>query len=194
MSVKHSRLLRAAPLLAGLLAFPVALSLGGCAGYHVGPVKPSKMKEVHTLAVPAFKNMTLEPKVEVMLANTLIKQLQQDGTYKIRSESDSDAVVLGTVERIERTPARGVQQDFFQTSEYTLSLVLSIKVVERTTGNTLSSREIRGNSSFFVSSSNSLSADINARVANINRDERQAIPVAAEDAAIKLTSYLSEGW
>jgi hypothetical protein len=176
----------------GLIA--VSLSTGGCAGYHIGPVKPSKMKDVHSLAVPAFKNMTLEPRVEVMLANSVIKQLQQDGTYKIASERDSDAVVLGTVERIERTPARGVQTDFFQTSEYTLSLLLSVRVVERATGKTLSEREVRGNSSFFVSSSNSLSPEVNARVANINRDERQAIPLAAEDAAVKLTSYLSEGW
>jgi hypothetical protein len=192
MTSKSFRLPPAVPILAGLVAAP--LLFGGCAGYHLGPVKPSKMRDVHTLAVPAFKNMTLEPRVEVMLANTVIKQIQQDGTYKIASEHDSDAVVLGTIERIERTPARGVQRDFFQTSEYTLSLVLSVKVQERSTGRTLSEREVRGNSSFFVSSSNSLSAEVNARVANVNRDERQAIPLAAEDAAIKLTSYLSEGW
>jgi hypothetical protein len=87
-----------------------------------------------------------------------------------------------------------VQSDFFQTSEYTLSLLLKVKVVQRSTGKILSEREVRGNSSFFVSSSNSLPADTNARVANVNRDERQAIPQAAEDAAVRLTSYLSEGW
>jgi hypothetical protein len=171
-----------------------AVLWSGCAGYHLGPVKPASMKEVHTLAVPAFKNTTLEPRVEVMLANCLIKQIQQDGTYKIASESDADAVVLGTIERIERTPARGVQTDFFQTSEYTLQLQLRVKVVQRSTGKTLSERDVKGNSSFFVNSSNSLSAQTNARVANVNRDERQAIPQAAEDAAIRLASYLSEGW
>jgi hypothetical protein len=96
------------------------------------------MKDVHTLAVPAFKNNTLEPRVEVMLANCVIKQLQQDGTYKISSENESDAIVQGTIERIERTPARGVQTDFYQTSEYTLSLLLKVKVVQRSTGKTLS--------------------------------------------------------
>ena len=192
MTLKKFSPLWASALLAGALVTPVFLS--GCAGYHLGPVKPSSMKDVHTLAVPTFKNMTLEPRVEVMLANCVIKQLQQDGTYRIASENDSDAVVYGTLERIERTPARGVQTDFFQTSEYTLSLLLKVKVVQRSTGKTLSEREVRGNSSFFVSSSNSMSADINARVANVNRDERQAIPQAAEDAAVRLSSYLSEGW
>jgi hypothetical protein len=192
MTLKKLGPLWASALLAGSMTTPVLLS--GCAGYHLGPVKPSSMKDVHTLAVPAFKNMTLEPRVEAMLANCVIKQLQQDGTYRIASENDSDAIVYGTLERIERTPSRGVQTDFFQTSEYTLSLLLKVKVVQRSTGKTLSERDLRGNSSFFVSSSNSMSADINARVANVNRDERQAIPQAAEDAAVRLSSYLSEGW
>ncbi len=192
MTMLNSRPRWASALVAGMLATPVLF--GGCSGYRLGPAKPSSMREVHTLAVPAFKNMTLEPRVEVMLANCVIKQLQQDGTYKISSENDSDAIVEGTLERIERTPARGVQTDFYQTSEYTLSLLLKVKVVERSTGKTLSERDVRGNSSFFVTSSNSMSAEINARVANVNRDERQAIPQAAEDAAIRLASYLSEGW
>ena len=192
MTLTTSRPLWAWPLFAGMLAAPVLF--GGCSGYHLGPAKPASMKEVHTLAVPAFQNMTLEPRVEVMLANCVIKQLQQDGTYKISTESESDAIVQGTLERIERTPSRGVQKDFYQTSEYTLSLLLKVKVVQRSTGKTLSEREVRGHSSFFVTSSNSMSPEINARVANVNRDERQAIPQAAEDAAIRLTSYLSEGW
>ncbi len=192
MTLKKSRPLWASPVLAGMLSAPVLL--GGCAGYHLGPAKPSSMKEVHTLAVPAFKNMTLEPRVEVMMANAVIKQLQQDGTYKISSENESDAIVEGTLERIERTPARGVRTDFYQTSEYTLTLLLKVKVVQRSTGKTLSEREVRGNSSFFVSSSSTMSAEISSRIANVNRDERQAIPQAAEDAAIRLTSYLSEGW
>lgn len=192
MPLKNTHPTWASPLIAGILAAPVLL--GGCSGYRLGPAKPSSMKDVHTLAVPAFKNNTLEPRVEVMLANCVIKQLQQDGTYKISSENESDAIVQGTIERIERTPARGVQTDFYQTSEYTLSLLLKVKVVQRSTGKTLSERDVRGNSSFFVTSSNSMSAQINSRVANVNRDERQAIPQAAEEAAIRLTSYLSEGW
>ena len=192
MTLHTSRPPWASALFAGVLAVPALL--GGCAGYRLGPSKPASMKEVHTIAVPTFKNMTLEPRVEVMLANCVIKQLQQDGTYQISSENESDAVLQGTLERIERTPSRGTQNNFYQTSEYTLSLLLNVKVVQRSTGKTLSERSVRGNSSFFVTSSNAMSAEINARVANVNRDERQAIPQAAEDAAIRLTSFLSEGW
>ncbi len=184
------------PLL--LPALCLLLGLSSCAGYRLGTLKPSSMERVKSLAVPAFKNQTLEPHVEVLLASTLIKQLQQDGTYRIADEKDADAVVEGSLERITRNPARGVRNDFYQTSEYTLDLVLRIRVVERASGVVLSEREVHGNSSFFVSGSSRSGSprdtEINARIANVNRDERQAIPLAAEDAAIRLTSYLTEGW
>ena len=150
---------------------------------------------MRTLSVPSFKNSTLEPRLEALLANTLIRQLQQDGTYKITSERDADAIVEGTLERIERIPARGVRSDsrlgaladFYQTSEFTLNLVLKVRVLEKSSGKTLATKTVTGRASFFVSGSN-------ARTANVNRDERQAIPQAADDAAVQLTSYLSEGW
>jgi hypothetical protein len=145
------------------------------------------MAGIRTLAVPAFKNQTLEPRVESLLATTLIKQLQQDGTYKIASERDADAVVEGTLKRLERIPARGVRTDFYQTSEYLLDMIVGVKVIEKSTGKTISEKEVRGGSSFFVSGLSTLTADV-------NRDERQAIPQAAEDAAVRITSYLSEGW
>jgi hypothetical protein len=189
----------ALPLVRGLLSVAsvvlLAASNSGCAGYHLGPVKPAAMAQVRTLAVPAFRNNTLEPRLEVLLANVLIKQLQQDGTYRIASEKDADAVVLCTVDKLDRQPARsvrnnaskGILADFYQTSEFTLDLVLKVDVQEKGTGKSLLKREVRGTSSFFVSSANPLTADV-------NRDERQAISQAAEDASVRLTSYLSEGW
>lgn len=175
------------------------LLLPGCAGYHLGPVKPSAMAHVQKLAVPSFKNSTLEPRLEVLMANALIKQIQQDGSYQITSEKDAEAVIEGTIDRIERTPLRGSRSnsnsnttqntyaDFYQTTEFSLDIMVSIKVVEKKSGVTLASRNTKGSASFFVSGAN-------PRTANVNRDELQALPQAAEDAAVRLTSYLSEGW
>jgi hypothetical protein len=183
-----------------LFALILVLShLSGCAGYHLGPVKPTAMKNVRTLAVPAFKNMTLEPRVESQLANALIKQIQQDGSYQITSEKNADAVVYGTIERLDRTPLRGLHTDFYRTTEYSLNLAITIKVIESSSGKVLMKRQTNGYSSFFVTGSatsalTTTTQNINPRIANVNRDEREAIPLAAEDAAIRLTSYLSEGW
>lgn len=166
---------------------PLALFIfSGCAGYHVGPIKPKTMREVNTIAVPAFKNDTIEPRVEVMLANSVIKQLQQDGTYKVVDEKDADATLVGNLEEVIRRPARSVRGNVLQTREYTLVLRIRYHVMDRS-GRILEQRAVTGQTSFFVSGTDTLAADV-------NNDERQAIPLAAEDAATRLVSQISEGW
>lgn len=163
-----------------------ALLFSGCAGYHVGPIKPKAMRAVKTLAVPTFKNDTLEPRVEVMLANSVIKQLQQDGTYQVVREQDADATLEGTLDEIIRRPSRSVRGNVLQTREFTLLLRIRYRVTDRS-GRIIDQRTVTGQTSFFVSGTDTLAADV-------NQDERQAIPRAAEDAAVRLVSVLSEGW
>ena len=145
------------------------------------------MSDVRNIAIPSFKNLTLEPRMEVIFANTLAKQIQQDGTYKITPEEESDVILQGTVVRIDRTPARGLRTNFFQTTDFNLTLTLEIKITDRRNGKILAKRSITGNTSFFVSSAN-------ARTSDVNKDERQAIPLAAEDAAVKIVTFLADGW
>ncbi len=161
--------------------------LAGCAGYQVGPVKPKRLREVTTIAVPSFKNETLEPRVEVLLANAVIKQIQQDGTYRIASESDADAILECTIEEIRRRPARSVRGNVLQTREYTLNLRGRYRVLDRASGTELDGRSFNGQTSFFVTGTNNIAADV-------NQDERQAIPLAAEDLAVRLVAQISEGW
>ena len=157
-----------------------------CAGYRVSRFNPKTMREVNTIAVPAFKNDTIEPRVEVMLANSVIKQLQQDGTYKVVDEKDADATLVGNLEEVIRRPARSVRGNVLQTREYTLVLRIRYHVMDRS-GRILEQRAVTGQTSFFVSGTDTLAADV-------NNDERQAIPLAAEDAATRLVSQISEGW
>jgi len=176
----------------GRFVFPSAILaatflLAGCAGYHVGPIKPTPMANVKTIAVQTFKNDTLEPRIEVLLASTVIKQIQQDGTYQIAREDTADAILEGTLTEIERKPQRSVRGNTLLTREYDLILRVRYRVIERATGRELESRNVNGRTSFFVSGSNALAADV-------NQDERQALPIAAEDLAARLVSQISEGW
>jgi hypothetical protein len=77
-------------------AFVVSAVLCGC-GYKLGEIRPTPMRSVRTLAVPTFKNRTYEPRVEVLLAVTLIKTLQEDGTYTIVSDDSADAIMHCTL-------------------------------------------------------------------------------------------------
>ena len=176
--------MRALRLLASVL---LALSAAGCGGYQIGPIKPKLYKAIRTIAVSSFKNDTLEPRIEVLFANAVIKQIQQDGTYQIARENEADAVLEGSIDAIQRRPARSVRGNVLQTREYTLTVRVIYKVVNRRTGVEIDHRTVTGTTSFFVSGSNTLAADV-------NQDERQALPIAAEDLATRLVSQISEGW
>ena len=165
----------------------VALLLSSCAGYHVGPIKPTRMAKVATIAVPSFKNDTLLPRVEVLLANAVIKQLQQDGTYQVVRDNEADAIFQGHLEQIIRRPSRSVRGNVLLTREYILSLRCTYEVIDRVTGAVLDRRSAVGQTSFFVSGSDTIAADL-------TQDERQALPLAAEDLAQDVVSHLSEGW
>lgn len=169
-----------------LVAF-LALSLCGCAGYTVGPIKPQPMKQIQRIAVHNWKNDTLEPRMEVLIASMLIKQLQQDGTYEITDESRADAILDGSLNTIDRRPVRSLRGNILQTREYQLTLRGRYTLTEKATGKIIDERNVNGVTSFFVTGRNLVSADT-------NQDERQAIPLAIEELATRLTSSLSEGW
>jgi outer membrane lipopolysaccharide assembly protein LptE/RlpB len=173
-----------------VLSLLAALLCTSC-GYHVGPVKPTKLQDIRRICVKNFKNETLEPRMEAMLASAVIKQLQLDGTYEITNEARADAILQGTLMRIEKTPARAVRGNVLQSSEYLLTLTCNYILVTARTGKILDQRQIIGTTDFFVTAGSSGSDLLTADSA---RDERQAIPLAVEDLATRLSSLLCEGW
>ncbi len=158
------------------------LSLGGCAGYHLGPVQPYYLRSVHSIAVPTFDNKTLLPRIAVLVTDTVIKQFQQDGTYRIVGDDRADAILKGEITRITRAPARSVRGNVLATTEFNLALRVRYSLVARQSGKALTTPvEVSGTTSFFVGP-------------DITSDERQALPLAAEQLAVQLVSQLSEGW
>ena len=157
------------------------LALSGCLGYHVGPVKPYYLRDVHTISVPTFKNRTLLPRIEVLVTDTVIKQLQQDGTFRITGADEADATLNGEVYRILRTPARSVRGNVLATTEFTLGLSLRYSLTGKNGEALAPGGEASGSTSFFVSS-------------DVTTDERQALPLATEDLATRLVAQISEGW
>ena len=164
--------------------FLVALSclcLSGCLGYHVGPVKPQYLRDVHTIAVPTFVNRTLHPRIEVLVTNTVIKQFQQDGTFKIGSDDNADAILQAEIVDVTRAPARSVRGNVLATTEFNLVMRVKYKLVGRD-GQPLGAAGVAtGSTSFFVGT-------------DVTTDERQALPLATEQLATQLVSQLSEGW
>ncbi len=109
----------------------ILLSLGGCAGYHIGPVQPYYLRSVHSIAVPTFENRTLMPRIAVLVTDSVIKQFQQDGTYRIAGDDRADAILKGEITRITRAPARSVRGNVLATTEFNLALRVRYSLVDR---------------------------------------------------------------
>ena len=131
--------------------------------------------------MPTFKNRTLVPRVEVLVTDTVIKQFQQDGTFRIASDDKADATLNGEVSRITRSPARSVRGNVLATSEFNLALTVRYSLTTRDGKQLAGPGDAVGTTSFFVSS-------------DVTTDERQALPLATEDLATRLVTQLSEGW
>jgi hypothetical protein len=181
-------------LLAAALA---CLWLSGCLGYHIGPAKPSYLSDIHTIAIPTFENKTLVPRVEVLVTDTVIKQFQQDGTYRITGGDKADATLKGEIYRISRSPARSVRGNVLATSEFNLTLHVKYKLVGPDGKNLSPPGEVMGTTSFFVSSggtTTTTSGTTSNLIGDVTTDERQALPLATEELANRLVTQLSEGW
>jgi len=157
------------------------LSLIGCLGYHIGPVKPYYLRDVHSISVPIFKNRTLVPHIEALVTDTVIKQFQQDGTFQIASGENADATLTGEIYSITRNPARSLRENVLATTEFNLGLILKYTLVGRDGKPLAPPDQVSGTTSFFVST-------------DVTTDERQALPLATEDLATRLVAQLSEGW
>ncbi|MEY2496380.1 MAG: hypothetical protein QOJ45_2872 [Verrucomicrobiota bacterium] len=159
----------------------LACLLTGCLGYRLGPAKPAQLKEIHSIAVPMFRNTTLVPRIESLVTTTVIKQFQQDGTYRIAREQDADATLQGEITRVGRSPARSVRGNVLATTEFNLGVTVTYKLVGRDGKIIAGPGSAAGGTSFFVGS-------------DVSTDERQALPLAVEQLAGSLVSQLSEGW
>lgn len=158
----------------------LGLLLDGCAGYTLGPATPAYLKHIHTIAIPTFGNTTLVPRIEVLVTNTVIKQFQQDGTFRIVSADAADATLKAEITGVGRAPVRSVRGNVLSTTEFNLVLSVKYTLIGRD-GNVLAPGSVAGATSFFVGT-------------DVNTDERQALPLAAEELARHLVSQLSEGW
>lgn len=164
-----------------LASLAICLGLSGCVGYHIGAAKPNYLSDVHTIAIPNFKNETLVPRVEVLVTGSVIKQFQQDGTFRIGSEGSADAILKGEITRVIRTPARSVRGNVLATTEFNLSMRVKYRLVGRDGRSIGPPGEAVGTTSFFVGN-------------DVVGDERQALPLATEELATRLVSQVSEGW
>ncbi len=163
------------------LAAVLALTFAGCTGYQLGPIKPTNLASTRSLAVPTFKNETLEPRIQSLATNAVIKQLQMDGSYTVASTKKADATLNATIKTIERRQLRSVRTDVLRSSELEVMVTMEYSVVDNQTSAILASGNVVGRTNIFLDP-------------NFQLSERQAVQDALERAAVNLVTGISEGW
>lgn len=159
-----------------------AITLTGC-GYHLGmdAAKPAELREIRSIAIPTFQNDTYEPRISVLMADTLIGQMQEDGTYRIVSDEVADAILYCNLIGFRRTQARPVPNNILASREFLIRLEVEYELVERRTGKPLAAGRVNSSTSYFIDR-------------DLQTDERQAIVTAIQIGAVKLKGTLTEGF
>ena len=114
-----------------LLLATACLLLSGCAGYTLGAHKPAHLRKITKLAVPTFENLTLEPRLAVLVTNAVIKQLQNHGSYQIVAKSEAEAVLKGRISNINRTQFRSDLNNVLRSSQIQATLVCPFTIEEK---------------------------------------------------------------
>ena len=183
-----------------------ALAVAACANYQIGSVKPTAYEGIDSLHVPPFTNDTLEPRLSSLVTNAVLKELQADGTYRVASKSNSDAVLKGRIVKIVKRQLRAVRTDTLQSQELQLFIHVEFHLADPNTGNRINStaRAIKeaGDGKkradptdvIGVREGRVVGETIQFVDDSFQVGERNAIAVAAEDLADKLVSQLANGW
>ena len=163
------------PLLSGL----AVLLLAGCAGYQLGPSNGLR-SGARSIQINPFQNTALEARLSEAVTQSLRKSLQKDGTYRLHSGDAGDIVVSGTILNYDREQLSFQPRDVITPRDYRVSITVQVTARERASGRILLDRRVSGHSTGRVG-------------ADLTSNERQALPLVADDLARNITSLLVDG-
>jgi hypothetical protein len=119
--------------------FALAVVLTSC-GYHVAGHGDAVPKTVHTIAVPAFSNLTTRYKLTDRMPEAIAREFITRTRYRVVSQEDAaDAVLHGAVVSYTSFPTV-FDPETSRASGVEVRVVVQISLVERATGKVLFNR------------------------------------------------------
>jgi hypothetical protein len=156
-----------------------AVLLGGCAGYHLGPVNDLTAGDKSVEVIP-FNNKTLEPTLGDAVTQAVRQRLQADGTYHLATSGEGDLVVSGEIISYSRQGLSFLSSDVLTANNYRVGITAHVIVRDREGKVLYDFKDVRGSTLVHVGS-------------DLADAERQAMPLLAENLAQNLTQKLAEG-
>ena len=168
-------------LSAALSVATLILFNSGCVGYRFGSIKPAKLSHIHSIAVPTFENKTLKQRSQVLVANEVIKKIQQNGSYEVAALNSADAVLRGVITDVTRRQLRSSRTDTLSTREIQIIVEVAYTLEESETGTILLEGSVAGRAGAYLDP-------------NFQLTERQTLQLAAKNAAEAVALRLGEGY
>ena len=117
-----------------MVAAIVAAGLGGCASYTWTSSVP---EEYRTIAVPTFENRTNAAELGPIATQYTRRELQREGTFKLKRTGDAAIEVQGVIVTAERRALTFDRALGTRASSYRYLVVAEISVIDKKTGKVL---------------------------------------------------------
>lgn len=114
--------------------------LNSCASYRFGTGERTLPPGVKTVAIPQFKNRTMETGVENYFTNAMRDQFHRHPVGRITSPEYADAIIQGTIIGVNYTPGakqtsgssgQFLPQQSVLAAEYRVLVTCEVKVIQR---------------------------------------------------------------
>lgn len=159
-----------------------AALLASCAGYHATPHKPAPLAAIQSIAVPMMANETLHPRAEILATSELANAITTDGTFRLATTADADAVLVATIKEIRYEAIRSRRLDTLRPEELANTVTIGWELRQANNPNqVLISGSSQGTSQLF--------ADTDLQTARNN-----ALPDALSRACVTIVSSLANGF
>ncbi len=157
----------------------VLLATTSCAGYRLGPTGGFKAGE-KSVQVSFFKNETLEPRIVEAVNQSLRKQFQKEGTFRLETQQGGDLIVTGKITQLLRNGLSYRSTDVLAVADFSMMLSAEIIVIERVSGREVFSKKVT--STIPVSASGDLVSQ-----------ELRVLPLISDELARKAVNLLADG-
>jgi outer membrane lipopolysaccharide assembly protein LptE/RlpB len=105
-----------------------AILTAGC-GYHLVGYGSSLPNHIKTIAIPTFKNSSIEPNIHRDVTDSIRRAFISDGRLKLIDARRADLIIKGTLIKYQLQPVSFSAQD--TVDEYIIRLGVQIKAYDR---------------------------------------------------------------
>lgn len=154
----------------------------GC-GYRLARPSNPVLEDVHTIAIPYFKNNSFEPGLEAIFTNAFVNEFVASRRLQVVGVEQAEVVLYGKIKEVSQDSIAYNLDD--KAREYRIRVNLSVSLEERRTGTVLWKRNSMKHTEEFPVSQHTVFSEA---------AKREALKTLAEDLAERVHDSIMQGF